>query len=80
MDQQRPHPITPNERRLIEQQLAAAVERIKAELSEKASQTPLPPDLRQAVERRLAEDPQLSWDAALAELLGRRPLITRPTK
>jgi hypothetical protein len=41
---------------------------------------PLPPNLRKAVEQRLAAEPQLSWDAALAELLGRRPWITRPVR
>jgi hypothetical protein len=57
-------------RRLIEQQLAAAqVEKLKARLSRTAARTPLPADLRQGVERRLAEEPQLPWDAALAELL-----------
>jgi hypothetical protein len=58
-------------RRLIEQQLAAAeVEKLRTKLSRAAARTPLPADLRQAVERRLAEEPQLPWDAALAELLG----------
>jgi hypothetical protein len=57
-------------RRLIEQQLAAAeVEKLRTKLSRAAARTPLPADLRQAVERRLAEEPQLPWDAALAELL-----------
>jgi hypothetical protein len=36
--------------------------------------------LLDAVERRLAAEPQLSWDMALAEMLAGRPWITRPTK
>jgi hypothetical protein len=60
-------------RRLIEQQFAAAeVEKLRAALTEKAAQVRLPGDLRHAVERRLAADPQLSWDMALAEVLGKR--------
>jgi hypothetical protein len=59
---------------VIQQKLAAAaVDKIKAELSQKASQAPLQVDLRQRVEQQLAAEPQLSWDAALAELLGKRP-------
>jgi hypothetical protein len=62
--------LTRQARRLIEQQLAAAaVEKLRAKLSRAAARTPLPADLRQAVEQRLAAEPQLSWDAALAELL-----------
>ena len=67
---------------MIEQQLAAAeVAKLKSELSQKAAKMPLPADLRLAVEQKLAKEPRLSWDMALAELLAnRRPLITRPTK
>jgi hypothetical protein len=62
--------LTQHARRLIEQQLAAAeVGKLRAKLSRAAARTPLPADLRQAVEQRLAAVPQLSWDAALAELL-----------
>jgi hypothetical protein len=68
-------------RRLIEQRLGAVeVAKIRAKLSQEAAQVPLPADLRQAVERKLAAEARLSWDAALAELLGKRPWITRPTK
>jgi hypothetical protein len=49
-------------------------------LSQKAAKVPLPADLRLAVEQKLAEEPRLSWDIALALLANRRPLITRPTK
>jgi hypothetical protein len=58
-------------RRLIEQQLAAAaVEKLKAKLSKEAAKTPLPPDLRKAVEGLLANGhAELPWDAALAALL-----------
>ena len=60
-------------RRRIEQQLAAAeVEKLKPGLSQAAANVALPADLRQAVERRLAAEPRLSWDEALAELLANR--------
>jgi hypothetical protein len=62
--------LTLHARRLTEQRLAAAaVEKLSAELSDKAAKIPVPPDLRQAVGARLAEDPHLPWDAALAEIL-----------
>jgi hypothetical protein len=69
-------------RRLIEQRLAAAeVAKIRAKLSQEAAQVPLPPDLRQAVERKLAAEARLAWDQALDQIVpGGRPLITRPTK
>jgi hypothetical protein len=57
-------------RRLIEQQrAAAAVAKLKTKLLKEAAKVPLPPDLRQAVEQRLVEHPQMPWDAALAALL-----------
>jgi hypothetical protein len=42
---------------------------------------PLPPDLRQNIEQRLAAERRLSWDMALAELLAGPPRspIKRPT-
>jgi hypothetical protein len=68
-------------RRLIEQQLAAAeVEKLKPKLSQAAARVPLPADLRQKIEQRLAAERRLSWDMASAEVLGRRPLITRPIR
>jgi hypothetical protein len=40
---------------------------------------PLPADLRQAVEQKLAEEPELSWDRALNRLLPNSPpLLRRP--
>jgi hypothetical protein len=62
--------LTQHARRLIEQQIAAAaIGKLKTRLSKEAAKTPAPPDLRKSVEQRLAEEPQLPWDAALAELL-----------
>ena len=51
-----------------------------AELTQKAARMPLPADLRQQVEQRFDAEPRLSWDAALAEVLGRRPWIIRPIR
>jgi hypothetical protein len=57
-------------RRLIEQQLAAAaVEKLKAKLHKDALTRPLPADLSARVKALIVERPELSWDAALAELL-----------
>jgi hypothetical protein len=68
-------------RRRIEQQLAAAeVEKLKPGLSQAAATVALPAGLRHAVERRFAAEPRLSWDEALAELLGERHWITRPIR
>jgi DNA topoisomerase 6 subunit A-like protein len=62
--------LTQHASRLIEQQVAAAaIKKLRAELSEEAAKTPVPPDLRKAVEQRLAEEPLLPWDAALADVL-----------
>ena len=66
--------LTQHARRLIEQQFAAAaVEKLKAELSQEAAKTPLPADLRARVEEVHAAQPELPWDAALAELLTQLP-------
>jgi hypothetical protein len=68
--QGRLHRAAEHARRLIEQQLVAAeVEKLRTKLSRAAARTPLPADLRQAAEQRLAGELQLSWHAALAELL-----------
>jgi hypothetical protein len=40
----------------------------------------LPANLRQVVEQRLADEPELPWDAALAEILAPRQFITRPIR
>jgi hypothetical protein len=57
-------------RRLIEQQLAAAaVEKLKAELQREAATRELPADLSARIEALLVEQPELSWDAAVAEVL-----------
>ena len=58
-------------RRLIEQRLAvAAIAPLKAEITERAAATKLPADLRQRLAEVLTEEPQLPWDAALADVLG----------
>jgi len=58
-------------RRLIEQRLAvAAIAPLKAEITEQAAATKLPADLRQRLAEVLTEEPQLPWDAALADVLG----------
>jgi hypothetical protein len=57
-------------RRLIEQRLAgAAIAPLKSEIIKQAAATQLPTDLRQRLADTLAEEPQLPWDAALADVL-----------
>jgi hypothetical protein len=61
-------------RRLIEQQMQkAAFEKIKTEVSAKAAAVDLPDDLADRVHAALLEDPELSWDQALAGVIHGTP-------
>ena len=57
-------------RRLLEQHFAEeAIAPLRAEIAERARNAELPDDLEQSVADALEQHPELSWDAALAELL-----------
>jgi hypothetical protein len=58
-------------RRLIEAKLTKKlVDRNRTRIAKETSQIKLPSDLAERVIRLMDERPQLSWDAALAEILG----------
>jgi hypothetical protein len=61
-------------RRLIEQLLAGeAITRLKSKIAKQAATRKLPTDLRQRLADVLAQNPQLPWDAALANVLFSAP-------
>jgi hypothetical protein len=58
-------------RRVLEQVLAdKAIEQIKERIAKEAAEIKLPKDLRQLVEDEIVLDPALSWDAAVATVVG----------
>jgi hypothetical protein len=61
-------------RRLIEQRLVGeAITRLKSKIAKQAATRKLPTDLRQRLADVLAQNPQLPWDAALADVLFSAP-------
>jgi hypothetical protein len=62
--------ITSHARRLIEQKLIHdAVEKMRDRIADEAQQTDLPDDLADRVSAVLEEQPELSWDQAVAVVL-----------
>ena len=59
---------------VIEQQLAEkAIAEIADKIANEAKTAELPTDLRQRIEVCLTKHPQLSWDAAVAQIIGESP-------
>jgi hypothetical protein len=57
-------------RRIVEQiGTEKALEGMLAEIQEEAQTVPLPEDLTERVERALTDDPEISWDAAVSEVI-----------
>jgi hypothetical protein len=68
-----PEIIEQHARRLIEQRLAKeALDKIRDQLAKEAAAHELPSDLGDQVRRLLTEQPQVSWDGALATILRQR--------
>lgn len=65
-----PATIAAHAQRLVEQRLAEeALAGIRARLADEAATIPLPTDLEGRLRRALEEQPELSWDAALATII-----------
>jgi hypothetical protein len=57
-------------RRLIERRLAEKeIARVRKRIVKEASEIPLPDDLRGKIEAMLEQQPELPWDAAIADIL-----------
>jgi hypothetical protein len=62
-------------RRVVEQRPAEKeLEKIRERIAKKEALTPLPEDLRQQVETRLADNPAQSWADAVALVIKAHPL------
>jgi hypothetical protein len=60
-------------RHLIEQRLAQkAFEELQAEFTKQAQKAALPRNLRERLNTKLTQSPELSWDAALAAIVAQR--------
>jgi DNA topoisomerase VI subunit A len=66
-------------RRLIEQRLAnQALEKMLEQIGKQAALATLPADLTQQTEEKLQEEPELSWDAAVLEVVQELKLDDEP--
>jgi DNA topoisomerase 6 subunit A-like protein len=58
-------------RRMLERHLVLRrLEKLLPEIREQVANTALPDDLRKLVEERLDQEPELPWDAVVAEIIG----------
>jgi hypothetical protein len=69
-------------RRVLEAEyIETLIERHRDEIAERVASAKLPPGLFQQVSDLLDDEPELSWDQALARIMKQRPpRLTRPTK
>jgi hypothetical protein len=59
-------------RRVLEQKIAAkAVAKLRERIAKEAAETKLPEGLRRPVEQEFQADPSMSWDIAVANIVGR---------